>query len=400
MKTKQLYTAFLSLVFLITGACSQEESKEILSASIENISESVTEEVSVVHLSELQFNTLGIETGTLQQRVLSETVRVNGQLEVPPQHKATVTSIFGANVVSIEIEEGDFVTENQVLAYLAHPNLILVQTEYIRSFRQMNFLEKKYQRQKRLYNEEIESGQQFQQVEAEYETIKGEVKGYEARLKQLNLDSQQIQNGMLYERIPIVSPVKGYIEEVAIQLGQYVDPQTTLFQIINNDQIHADFMVYEKDVIKVKKGQKVTFTVESMPNEELTASIFSVGKMFEQAPKAVHIHAEIDDPKEYMIPGMYINGSIQTSSEKVWALPEEAIVNDEGKSWIFLVEKNIEAGEVEWEFTPFEIVTGNQQGKWVEIKFLDPPPGEVQVAMNNAYYLISEMKKSGTSHGH
>jgi cobalt-zinc-cadmium efflux system membrane fusion protein len=400
MKTGHFYIVLFSMMFLLTGACSQGETEEPSGVPTENISENLADEIPTIHLSELKFNALGIELDSLQKRTLSNTVRVNGQLEVPPQHEATVTSVLGANIVSIEVIEGDFVTKNQTLAYLSHPNLIQVQTEYVRSWRQMNYLDREYQRQQRLYEEEIGSGQQFQQTEAEYEAVRAEVQGYEARLRQLNLKAEEIRNGTIYERIPVVSPIEGYIEDVGIQLGQFVDPQTPLFEVINNEHIHADFMVYEKDVHKVQKGQQISFTVESAPDEELTASIYSVGKKFEQAPKAVHVHAEIDDPEEYLIPGMYINGSIQTSSDRVWALPEEAIVNDDGKSFMFLAVQRIENGRTEWEFTPEEIITGTQQGSWVEVKLLRALSEDAQVTMNNAYYLISEMKKSNTSHGH
>ena len=97
---------------------------------------------------------------------------------------------------------------------------------------------------------------------------------------------------------------------------------------------------------------------------------------------------------------MYINGTIQTSSSKVWALPEEAIVNEDEKSFMFLAVEHNEDGRTEWSFTPEEIITGTQQGSWVEVKLLRPLPEDAQMTMNNAYYLISEMKKSNTSHGH
>ncbi|MEQ9264159.1 MAG: efflux RND transporter periplasmic adaptor subunit [Balneolaceae bacterium] len=398
MKTEHIYLSLFSVFFLITAACSQGELEELTDVAFEHTSEVESEEESTVHLSELKFNALGIELDTLRKRSLSNTVRVNGQLEVPPQHEATVTSVLGANIVSIEVIEGDFVTKNQIVAYLSHPNLIQVQTEYVRSWRQMNYLEKEYQRQKKLYDEEIGSGQQFQKTEAEYEATRAEVKGSEARLRQLNLNAEEVRSGTIYERIPVVSPIEGYVEDVGIQIGQYVDPQATLFEIINVEHIHADFMVYEKDVRQLKKGQQISFTVESGSDEELVANIYSIGKKFEQEPKAVHVHAEIDDPQEYLIPGMYIRGSIQTSSEKVWAIPEDAIVTEDGKSLMFLAEKEIENGEVEWKFIPLEISTGIQEGNWVEVKFFEPLPESAQVVMNNAYYLISEMKKSETGH--
>jgi cobalt-zinc-cadmium efflux system membrane fusion protein len=200
--------------------------------------------------------------------------------------------------------------------------------------------------------------------------------------------------------VPVVSPISGYIEKVLVQVGQFVEPHKELFLIVNTDHIHADLMVFEKDVYKVMEGQKLSFTVESVPGETLYATIFSVGKQFEQNPKAVHVHAEIDEKKGFLIPGMYIHGRIHTGSNKVKALPEAAFVEERGKSYIFTAQKRQEENRTDWEFTPVEVRTGMADDGWVEVKLLEPLPAGAQVAWNEAYYLIAEMKKSQTSHSH
>ena len=358
------------------------------------------EGMAELHLSDLKFESLGIKIDTLPTRSLSGVVEANGQLEVPPQHEATVTAILGANVTSIKVIEGDKVSKGQVLAYLAHPNLSSIQSNYVRAYSQLQYLEKEYERQKKLYEENVGSGKTYQQTLADYQTIKGEAKGYEAQLKQLNLNVEKIRQGEIYDQVPVVSPIKGYIEKVEVQLGQFVDPQTVMFMIVNTDHIHADLMVFEKDVHKVKKGQKLSFTVESVPGNTLTAKIYSVGKQFEQNPKAVHVHAEIDQKEDFLIPGMYINGKIRTGDDRVKALPESAIIEEEGKPYIFMAEAHEEDGKTEWAFKAIEVRTGITEDGWVEIKLLEPLPDGTQVAWNNAYYLISEMKKSQTSHSH
>ena len=149
-----------------------------------------------------------------------------------------------------------------------------------------------------------------------------------------------------------------------------------------------------------KERNKVIFTVASVPGNTLWAEIYSVGKQFEQNPKAVHVHAEIEKKEDFLIPGMYIDGKIHTESESVKALPEEAIIEEEGKPYIFMAEAHEEDGQTEWAFTPVEVRTGTTDEGWVEINLLEPLPAGALVAWNNAYYLISEMQKSPTSHGH
>ncbi len=358
------------------------------------------EGMGAVHLSELKFNSLDIKVDTLPTRPLSGVVEANGQLEVPPQHEATVTAILGANVTSIKVIEGDKVKKGQVLAYLSHPNLTRLQTDYIKAYHQMQYLEQEFQRQKRLYEEEIGSGKTYQQTQADYQSIKGESKGYEAQLKQLSLSVEKVKSGDLYEYVPVVSPIGGYIEKVLVQIGQYADPQTEMFSVVNTDHVHADLMVFEKDVYKVKKGQKISFTVESVPGNTLSAKIYSVGKKFEQNPKAVHVHAEIDRKEDFLIPGMYINGKIHTENESVKALPEEAIIEEEGKPYIFTAEAQQDDGKTAWMFTLVEVRTGITDEGWTEIKLLEPLPAGTQVAWNKGYYLISEMQKGKAEHSH
>jgi len=115
-----------------------------------------------------------------------------------------------------------------------------------------------------------------------------------------------------------------------------------------------------------------------------------VGKSFEQNPKAVHVHAEIENKKGLLISGMYITGRIATGEDYAFALPEGAIVNEDGKQVIFISEQE---GD-NWKFEPVEILTGQQEDGIVEIKLLSPLKNGSLVAMNNAYYLLSEMKKA------
>ena len=405
MNMKKHIVSILPLMLMVSvfiGCSTQSDDSPVSEAQEAHDEEAGGEEegMGTVYLSELQFNSLDIKIDTLPTRPLAGVVEANGQLEVPPQHEATVTAILGANVTSIKVIEGDQVKKGQVLAYLSHPNLTKLQTDYIQAYQQLQFLEQENQRQQRLYEEEVGSGKTYQQTRADYQSMRGQVKGYEAQLRQLGLRVNKLQAGDIYEYVPAVSPIDGYVEDVMVQIGQYVDPQTEMFALVNTEHVHADLMVFEKDVYKVKEGQQVIFTVASVPGNTLSAEIYSVGKQFEQNPKAVHVHAEIEKKEDFLIPGMYINGKIHTESESVQALPEAAIIEEAGKPYIFIAEAHQEDGQTEWEFTPVEIRTGTTDEGWVEINLLEPLPEGTQVAWNNAYYLIAEMQKSQNAHSH
>ncbi|AEH00170.1 efflux RND transporter periplasmic adaptor subunit [Lacinutrix sp. 5H-3-7-4] len=349
-----------------------------------------------VMLSQQQFDALKMKIDTLALRNMSGYVEANGTLEVPPQNEAAITTVVGANVVSIEVVEGDKVNKGQVVAYLSHPNIIQAQTDYLNAYSNSELAKKNYERQQKLYDAGVGSGANFQKAEAEYQASKAMVNGLEAQLRILNVNTTSVRNGTIAQRIALRSPIEGFVQKVEVKTGQYVEPQTELFEIVNTHHVHADLMVFEKDVYKVQKGQKVNFTVQSIPDAELIAEIYSVSKTFEDNPKAVHVHAEIENKKGNLIPGMYIQGKIQVDNTQTKALPESAVIKEGERYYVFSVEKE----NNDWSFKPIEVVLGTKDGDWVSVQFIEDIESNTQFAYNNAYYLNAEMKKGEAEHEH
>ncbi|AOW18655.1 efflux transporter periplasmic adaptor subunit [Polaribacter vadi] len=349
-----------------------------------------------VMLTQKQFDALQMKIDTLTFRNMSGYVEANGTLEVPPQNEATITPVVGANVISINVIEGDKVNKGQVVAYLSHPNIIKMQTDYLNAFSNSNFLRKNYERQKKLYDAGVGSGANFQKSEAEYDVSKAMVNGLEAQLKLLNINTSLLKKGSIAQRISLCSPIEGFVQKVEVKTGQYVEPQTELFEIVNTHHVHADLMVFEKDVYKVKKGQKVMFNLQSNSDEEFSAEIYSVSKTFEDNPKALHVHAEIENKKGNLIPGMYIKGRIQVDNAEKKALPESAIIKEGNRFYVFTVKKENE----DWSFTPVEVFVGAKDGNWVAVQFVEKLEKNTKFAYNNAYYLTAEMKKGEAEHKH
>ncbi|WP_424494662.1 efflux RND transporter periplasmic adaptor subunit [Salinimicrobium sp. GXAS 041] len=347
-------------------------------------------------LTQQQYEALDMKIDSLQQRNMSGFVEANGQLEVPPQNEATITTVIGANVVDIRVIEGDQVQKGQVLAYISHPDIVRMQTEFLNASNQLNFQEKEFNRQEKLYNAGVGSGETFQRAEAELQNAKGNLQGLRSQLQLLNVNPENVLNGNVTERIPVRSPIAGAVEDVNVKTGQFVQAQDVMFEIVNTEHVHADLMVFEKDVSKVKVGQNVNFSVESLPGTELKAKIISVSQTFERDPKAVHVHAEIDEKPENLIPGMYVRGKILVDETKMKALPQDAVGRDGDKFYVFRAEREGEG----WSFKPVEVSTGASDGEWIAINFLGEAQPADLFAYNNAYYLMAQMKKGEGGHAH
>jgi cobalt-zinc-cadmium efflux system membrane fusion protein len=136
--------------------------------------------------------------------------------------------------------------------------------------------------------------------------------------------------------------------------------------------------------------------VESLPNVELEGTVYSVGKTFEENPKAIHIHVNIDNKQGLLIPGMYVRGKVILDDILSLALPEEAVVKEGDKSFVFLAEKDGDS----WELEPMEVIVGKSDNGWLEIRLLKQLNENQLLALNSAYYLMAEMKKGEAEHSH
>lgn len=63
------------------------------------------------------------------------------------------------------------------------------------------------------------AGKNYQKIQSEYKSLQGEVRDLEAQLRLLKLDPAKIKSGTLYERVPIVAPIGGYIDRIEAKIG-------------------------------------------------------------------------------------------------------------------------------------------------------------------------------------
>ena len=237
------YLILIISIFFLFLSCGKNG--EQIKDKEESVADTISPAVKDVMFTQRQFDALDMKIDTLTTRLMSGFVEANGQLEVPPQSEATVTPVIGGNVTSILVIEGEEVKRGKVLAYIEHPEIIEKQTQYINAVNSLKFQEKEFQRQKMLYEAGVGSGETFQRAEAEFISLQGQVAGLRAQLQQLNINTGSVEKGNIQQRIPILSPINGAVQNVNVKTGQFVQAQSEMFQLINTEDVHVDLMVFE-----------------------------------------------------------------------------------------------------------------------------------------------------------
>ena len=395
----KIYYYFITLglsLFLATSCNSKKtEQKHKEEAKHEEHGEH-EEELS---LNQAQMNALKLRLGKITERNIPTTLELSGELELPPQSKAYVTPYMSGIVRKILIQEGDKVSKGQIVAYLSQPEFIHLQDQYLSMYNQLRYQKKEYERKKRLYKEQITSGKDFQNIESEYNSTKAKVEALAQKLNLLNISSEKIEKGEVSSIASVKSPISGFVTKIYTNLGKNAASDEPMFQIINNDSLYLSLSVYEKDLNKVKLGQKLNFTVGNDDSSPLEARIYSINPSFVDNSKAVRVNAKIQNPnKRHLMEGMYAIAKLELENRKVPSLPKDAVVSENGKNYIFVQESM--SNENISNFHKLQVQIGESWGDYVEIIMKPSLAKEVKVVENNTYQLSSELDKAEREHSH
>ena len=364
------------------AACRQEtvqETPEKQPASAEN----------AVSLTVAQYQMAGIRLGGVELQNLSNTLKVNGKLDVPPQNTVSISPPMGGFLKNTSLLPGMRVKKGQVVAMLENPDFIQLQQDYLENKIQLEFLAAEYVRQQELSKENVNALKTLQQAKAQYYSTLARVSGLKARLRLLHLNPARLENGTIRSTINLYAPINGYVTQVNATIGSFVNPADVLFQIVNPDHIHAELSVFEKDIAGIRVGQKVRFTLASETRER-TATVYLIHKEI-AADRSVGIHCHLDREDPDLLPGTYLKACIEMNRQSVSALPETAVINAGEENYIFVLRNK---NSQRMGFERIAIKTGLRGNGFVQVDL----PGNIQdntIVTKGAYDLLAKMTNAG-----
>jgi cobalt-zinc-cadmium efflux system membrane fusion protein len=383
-KYKLITAAFLVVAALVS--CSGDTGKKETDST-----EAKKEKPDGLVLTPEQMQTVGIVTGPIAQKNLDSVIKANGQLAVPPQNKADVSILSGGIINHINVIEGQQVKRGQLLATIKNQDLIKIQQDYLAAKNNFTYIQAEYNRQKQLQEAGAGTGKSFQSAEATYHAERSRLTAYESQLSQLGISPGKIANGKIVSQFPVLSPIGGTVGQITANTGAFVQPGTSIMEVVDNSKIHCDLTVFEKDLMHVKIGQKVSFQLTNQENQLITGTINGINKSFENESKGVTVHAVINNKEQKnLIPGMYVTALISTGSRLTTAVPVDAVVRSEGKQFIFIVVPDAAGKGDTIKFKKAEVATGVTELGFIQIKPLQDLPASVKVALKGAFYLQSK----------
>ncbi len=381
--------AFIVFISILSTSCSQKTDVISEAEEIEILPD------DIVELRDDQIAMAGIQFGSIDSLSLSGKLKINGIVTVSAQNLATVCMPLGGFVKSSKLMPGNAVSKGQSLAILENQEYVDIQQEYLEAKIKLEYSEIEYNRHNELYKDEVYSQKNVQEVTAEYKNQKARVNALAQKLKLIGIDPSNLTEDNISSSIVLSSPITGYVQTVNVNIGKFVTPSDVLFEIVNSDKLLLELTLYEKDASKVEVGQKISFFINN-ETEVHEAIIYQTGKSL-SADKTLKVYADVSGACENVLPGMYVNAIVETSTSKVIALPSEAIVSFDDQDYIFAFEKNKEEdGKPFTEYKILKVKKGVSDNGFTEI-FLEQGIDiqSLKVVVKGAYNLLSAKKNAG-----
>lgn len=353
----RLLTLCLGLMFISIYSCGEKKNTDNTTADTEASDGNIT-------VTKEQFDNSKMTLGKIEEKAFPISIPTNGMIDVPPENRAVVTAMMGGYIKKTPLLIGDSVKKGQLLVTIENPEFVRLQQAYMEVKQQLVYLKSEYDRQKTLREENITSQKSFLKAESEFKTANAQYNGLKKQLTMLNISPAQVEQGNISAIATIFAPINGSITKMNVTKGTYVSPATAILEIIDNDHIHLELSVFEKDIMKIKKGQPIRFRIPEASEETFEAEVYLIGTSIAEN-RTIKVHGHLhEERKNNFLTGMFVNAEIVTENTSSKAIDASAVVEQEGK---YFVLRTTATPNTEYTFEKVEVQIGNTSDGFTQI---------------------------------
>lgn len=242
---------------------------------------------NAIQMSEYAMKLSNIQTQTVGSGSGERELRLNGKVSVDERNAYTQSTHVPGRIEKLMVNfTGEEVRRGQALAVVYSPELITAQEELLQAYAIRN------------------SQPQL------FEASKQKLRNWRIGENQIN---RILETGKATDRFTITADVGGVVTEKLVELGDYLERGMPLYQIADLSKMWVLFDLYERTIGLVEVGDKVEFTVASIPGETFEGTIDFIDPLLDQQTRVATARVEISDPGNRLKPGMFVTGVINAS---------------------------------------------------------------------------------------
>lgn len=337
----------------------------LISASCNRSQKADETKSGFIEITKAQFASENMALGEPILRTFSESLQFTGSMTPSVNGKAQISLPLAGTIDRIYCAIGQPVNKGQLLIDISGNDLIDMQKDFAESSAILKRLKSEYNRVNELFAENIGTEKELILAESAYKSENARYMALKIKLERIGLDLTKIEDGSFYNSYSVKSPIKGYITNLNATIGQFIEQQFVVLEIVDADQFQIKFSVFEKDMGKLKIGQHITFNLIGDKNKIYAARLSTFGRIINTETKAIDCFAEITDSRNMIaINNQYIEGNINIDSVSVYSLPVDALLESESENYVLSLEKETEKS---FYFSKIKVATGALNKDFIEL---------------------------------
>ncbi len=153
------------------------------------------------------------------------------------------------------------------------------------------------------------------------------------------------QSGEVSPLIDVVATTGGIVIAKNVNQGDYVNTGTVLFDVANLSQVWAVFDAYESDLPFLKVGDRLEYTLQSLPGKTFSGRISFINPILDPSTRTAKVRVETANPRMELKPEMYANALIDaplTQYNNEVVIPKSAILWTGKRSIVYVKQPDTE----------------------------------------------------------
>jgi cobalt-zinc-cadmium efflux system membrane fusion protein len=268
---------------------------------------------------------------------------------------------------------------------MENPEYVQMQQDFLEAKGRLNYLKSDYERQKLLLDDQVTSQKNFLKAESEYKVTLVQYQSIKKKLGLMNINANTLTGENISSVISVLSPLSGFATSINASKGMFLNPSDVAMTITNTDQLHIELKIFEKDLPSVKVGQSIKIMLQNEPGKVYEGKVHLINRAINAAERTIDIHGDLVNEADAKLfaPGMYIEANILTATEKLLALPQEAVANIENDFFVL-----VKLSTTSFKRMPVKI--GATNNGYVQILNADDFDANTEFLTKGAFNLISE----------
>lgn len=284
---------------------------------------------------------LGLKTATVTLQDLSRVLGVRANVELPWDGQATATTLVSGRVQTILVKPGETVTAGQELARIESLEVETLQLTMLRAAEQLALAERLVEQRRPLAERGAIPGKSLLEAETTLRQRQVQLAIAERKLMALGLSKktlQQVQRtGEPISSISVTSPLGGVVMHADVRVGQFVDTEQHLFNIVDRSRVLVVGEVLETDIWQVEPGNTVEVTLAARPGKTFAGTIERLRLHVRPNQRTLGVVVPVDNPEMLLRPGMSGRMQITVSqSQEAIVCPTAALIDTPSRTFVLL----------------------------------------------------------------